>query len=615
MNPKGLKKHSKMLFTLVGMVVVAGLMFLCIVKSWFYTADHILTDSLYQQPGIPSRYIKIIAVDEETLNTYGSFTTWSREKSTDLINYLMSDPENQPAVIALDVMYMGETNPEVDEALVQACAKAGNVVVGSNLVYRARTKTDASGRLYVDTRNVDFIEEPFEALRSVTSYGFVNAQISKDSVIRSTRRYEKYKDSPVASFDEVILQAYSKEYAQKASQQKADSELIGIHFSGNVGEYEHYSLCRVLAGEYDLRSFRNCIVLLGAYAPGLQDAYTSAINRGEPMNGVEVHANAIQALLEGNTYRPVGLAVYGLLLLAIWVVLFLLGQKLKKLPLAVLLHVAAAGAHVGIGFLLAKKGIQIPQLYFLILEVLTIAYYIVDKYFIEKLHRRRVMSTFKKYVAPQIVDEISKNGTYELKLGGEKKDIACLFVDIRGFTPLSESLDPEQVVGVLNEYLALTTKCIFDNNGTLDKFIGDATMAVFNAPFSREDYEMDAIRTALAIRAGGDELSARLEKLYGKQVRFGIGVNCGEAVVGNIGCDVRMDYTAIGDTVNTAARLESKAPAGEILISPMLYERVKDKIVAEQVGEMALKGKAESMLVYRVIDLIGASKESEDPNS
>ena len=206
-----------------------------------------------------------------------------------------------------------------------------------------------------------------------------------------------------------------------------------------------------------------------------------------------------------------------------------------------------------------------------------------------------------------IIKEVEQrsNGTYELKLGGENRDVAVLFVDIRGFTPLSESLEPEQVVDILNGYLKLTTESIFKHGGTLDKFIGDATMAVFNSPFDTEDYEYKAILAAWDIVQGGNRIEKEFMEKYGKQVGFGVGVNCGPAVVGNIGCDFRMDYTAIGDTVNTAARLESNAPKGCIYISKDVYERLKGRITVEEVGEIPLKGKSNGVFVYSVTGIEG----------
>jgi adenylate cyclase len=238
--------------------------------------------------------------------------------------------------------------------------------------------------------------------------------------------------------------------------------------------------------------------------------------------------------------------------------------------------------------------------YVLLALILADIYFVIEKYVLERIRRKHTLDVFKKYVAPEVVDNLSKTGDFELHLGGEKRDVAVLFVDIRGFTPLSEGLEPEKVVAILNEYLKLTTTSILRHKGTLDKFIGDATMAVFNAPFDQEDYIYEAVAAAWDIKAGSQELGDRLFKEFGKKVGFGVGVNCGEAVVGNIGCDFRMDYTAIGDTVNTAARLESNAKAEQILISEDVYERLKDRIKATPVGEIPLKGKSNKIMVYSV---------------
>ena len=224
-------------------------------------------------------------------------------------------------------------------------------------------------------------------------------------------------------------------------------------------------------------------------------------------------------------------------------------------------------------------------------------------YLLETVKRRRVIGAFKKYVAPEVVDELAKKGDFSIKLGGEKKDVAVLFVDIRGFTPMSEGLMPEEVVEILNEYLNLTTNAIFKNKGTLDKFIGDATMAIFNAPFDLDDYVFRSVCTAMDIAKGSHALNDKLQERFGRSVSFGIGVHCGDAVVGNIGCEHRMDFTAIGDTVNTAARLESNAARGQILISKEVYERVKDRVDANAIGAIPLKGKSQEVFVYQLNEI------------
>ena len=201
------------------------------------------------------------------------------------------------------------------------------------------------------------------------------------------------------------------------------------------------------------------------------------------------------------------------------------------------------------------------------------------------------------------IKQLSKDEEYFFTLGVEKREVCVMFVDIRGFTPMSEKLSPEEVAQILNEFLSEVTNCVFRHSGMLDKFIGDAAMSVFNAPTDLADYLIKAVCAAVDIRNCGETLGKRLRERYGNTVNFGIGLNCGDAVVGNIGCEIRMDYTAIGDTVNTAARLEAKASGGEILISEELYERLKDRIDAQFKGEITLKGKELPVKVYSVLDV------------
>jgi adenylate cyclase len=207
---------------------------------------------------------------------------------------------------------------------------------------------------------------------------------------------------------------------------------------------------------------------------------------------------------------------------------------------------------------------------------------------------------FKKYVDKSVVNELVNNGALEAKIGGVRKDVAVLFVDIRGFTSLSESLPPEQIVEILNQYLALAANAVEKNSGTLDKFIGDAAMAVFNSPFDLEDYEYKAVHAAWDLLLSAKELNEFCQTQYQKQVTFGIGIQCGEAVIGNIGCEARMDYTAIGDTVNTASRLEGVAAPGQILISEEMNERLNGRIKTSFAGEFSLKGKKNKVNAYSV---------------
>ncbi len=348
-------------------------------------------------------------------------------------------------------------------------------------------------------------------------------------------------------------------------------------------------------------------MLVGAYAVGMQDSYMPAIAHNSQMYGVEIHANIIEALLEGRTQLPVSPLLYALAAAVLCGVFYVCSEKLRMLYSTMILAVLFV-LDVIVAKVMYAGGWIVPTV---LLPVCLLVIYLVQmvrRYLAEIMRRRRVINVFKQYVAPQVVDKISKDKDFELVIGGENRHIAVLFVDIRGFTTMSESLRPEEVVEILNEYLGLTTQAIFDNGGTLDKFVGDATMAVFNAPFDLDDYIFRAVCTAWDMQAGAEEIAEKFRKRYGKSVSFGIGVNCGNAVVGNIGCDFRMDYTAIGDTVNTAARLESNARPGQILISREVYEAVKDRVTVTPIGEIPLKGKTQGVFVYQVDTVKKAGK-------
>ncbi|MCY9605321.1 adenylate/guanylate cyclase domain-containing protein [Paenibacillus thiaminolyticus] len=176
-----------------------------------------------------------------------------------------------------------------------------------------------------------------------------------------------------------------------------------------------------------------------------------------------------------------------------------------------------------------------------------------------------------------------------------------MFIDIRGFTPLSERLAPEETIQVLNQYLHACADVIFRHQGTLDKFIGDGVMAIFGAPYPLERHEEHALQAALSLVRRAELLK---QTLGAKDiaVQFGIGIQSGEAVVGNIGSEaLRLDYTAIGDTVNTAARLESQAKPGQVLVGEETVSRLGSRFNMSEVGPLKLKGKAEPVVVYELL--------------
>ncbi len=581
--------------------VICGLLaFLATFYNVFGTMDKTVEDNLYHHPGKVNSNIKIIKIDDKTMNQMGDFSTWNRDVYTKLVETICVSEDICPAVIGFDILFSSEKNAEYDKAFADACAKYDNVVTGFSYVFTKEVTSDEDGNIVANGMAVKEKVTPYKALKDATTQGFANALMDEDdSIIRSSFLYFDEKDGTrTKSFSSAIYEKYMESQGKEAIY-PTDKSGMTFRYSGKPTEYENISLVDVLNGVVPAEAFNNCIVLVGAYAAGMMDAYFVPVDRSTQMYGVEIHANVIQALLEQKTLTAVPEIADGIIALVIVVALVLICEKLSVLKV-VAVCLSTIIVKLIAGFVLFNFGYTSNVLVIPVMAALIGIYYIGLHYYRARAAKKSIEKAFSKYVAPQVVDEIAKDGTYELKLGGENRNVAVLFVDIRGFTPLSESLEPEQVVDILNGYLELTTASIFRHGGTLDKFIGDATMAVFNAPFDTEDYIYKAILTAWDIVQGGNRIEKEYLERYGKHVGFGVGVNCGPAVVGNIGCDFRMDYTAIGDTVNTAARLEANAPRGTVYISEYVYEQLKNRVTVEEVGEIPLKGKSKGVFVYSV---------------
>ncbi len=584
--------NGKFLRSVTAALLIGLAVYLSVSLQWFPRADLALQDAVYQQGGAVNPNIKIIAIDERTLSALGQFETWTREPYARLIERL-NGSGFPPLVIGLDVLLVNEKGPE-DELLIEACRLYNNVVMAKNIVFTTKmTKID--GQHAVDTLHIDMVEVPFGVLAELVQTGFANTIPDvRDGAVRYTL------------LERGEHRSFASQVAHMAGAVRPDAvdaaDGIYIDYTASAGGFETLSMIDVVEGRIPPQAFVGSIVLVGAQAAGMGDYYP--VPGSEWMHGVEIHANIIQGLLEGRVLSAADRTMNAIICAA---TAFLLTLVCSYIPLlgTVVLLLAAGGGYVLAALHMSDAGIIINMISTPIALALILLWSIIGKYAAELLQKQKIMRAFRKYVAPQVVEEIARNHNYQLKLGGEKRHIAVLFVDIRGFTPLSEALQPEQVVEILNEYLSLVTDAIFRNGGTLDKFIGDAAMAVFNAPFDSKDYIFKAVCAARDIAAGSETIARKFMERFGKVVSYGIGVNCGDAVVGNIGSDFRMDYTAIGDTVNTAARLESNAKPGQILISQQVVDALDGRIEVTPLGAIPLKGKAQGVNVYALDKIKG----------
>lgn len=568
-----------------------------------YGLDAPLCDLFYQERRTADGRIAVVGIDERALEALGPFQGWDREIMARVLEYLNASEETQPAVIGLDVLYSGETDPKKDSRLARAAAAGGNVVTAGAALFGRTVDFREDGTAVGDDFSILSYEEPYSALKAGTAQGHINAMYDRDGVLRRAFLKLSLPDGrEIPSFALAAARLYLEQEGEPLPEEPStDAQGFWyLDFTGLPGDYyEYISVADLLDETVPAGYFVGRIVLIGPYAAGLQDQYITSASHGAPMYGVEIQANAIQAILEENYKQEVSGRLQAAVLFALMLLAAALFKRRRLRSCAVYwallcgccLWAARAAYGAGLVFHVLWMPLGITVMFLGAAG---------DNYMRTALEKRRITSTFKRYVAPEIVDEILKQGTGQLELGGRLCEIAVLFVDIRGFTSMSEVLTPPQVVEVLNRYLTLTASCIMGNGGTLDKFIGDATMAFWGAPLPDEDYVMNAVRAALDMREGAAGLGKEFEERFGRSVSFGIGIHAGPAVVGNIGASSRMDYTAIGDTVNTASRLESNAPGGTIYISRAVAAALGDRIRASTLGGIRLKGKAEEFEVLRL---------------
>jgi adenylate cyclase len=253
-------------------------------------------------------------------------------------------------------------------------------------------------------------------------------------------------------------------------------------------------------------------------------------------------------------------------------------------------------------FLLGQQGYLSDPVYTPIAIVLAATFSLAARYVLEERERRKVERIFGRYVDPRIAQQLAASRSVdEIISRGERKDITLLFVDIRGFTAMSEAMDAEDVQAVIHEYLEEMSSLILKWSGTIDKYVGDEIVALWNAPVAQPDHALLAIRCAYDLVNQAPALEVRLAAKNLPPISWGIGVNTGPAVVGNMGSTDRLQYTALGDTVNTAARFCGAAPEFNLLVGWTTFQACSDFIAVDEMPGLQLKGKsAETFRLFRV---------------
>ena len=391
----------------------------------------------------------------------------------------------------------------------------------------------------------------------------------------------------------------------RSTQSTFPEKRVWIDFAGPPGTIPFLSFSQVLTGKFDPAVVRGATVVVGGTDPVLQDVHATATSGEQPMSGAEIQANAIHTVLQGFPLRS---APAWLNLLAIWILALtppLLGLRLSSL-LTFAISAVIGGLYAVATQIAFEHGTILAFIYPLGALVVSMVGGLGAYYMLAAFDRQRTRNTFARFVPEDVVDQVLAQTGGELRLGGVRVVGTCMFADLRGSTQFAESLPPETVVDVINRYLGALTESILGHGGTLISYLGDGFMAVFGAPIPQEDH---ADRAVAAAREILEERLPRFnewlrEQDYGEDFTIGIGINTGPFMAGNVGSEKRLEYTAMGDTINTASRLEgsTKDSGFYALIADSTREALvgpaADDLVA--VGEVDVRGRQEKVTIWSI---------------
>ncbi|MCF3628813.1 adenylate/guanylate cyclase domain-containing protein [Alphaproteobacteria bacterium LMO-S08] len=371
---------------------------------------------------------------------------------------------------------------------------------------------------------------------------------------------------------------------------------------------KYVSAVDVLNGTADPAMIKGKLTILGTSAIGLKDIRSIPTESNIP--GVEVHVQIIETVLNKayltrpNFARGVELSVIlfgglAMIVLVPWV---------GALWTFMVFGVTTAGVGFGSWHAFAEYRMLIDAVFTLVAIFLLYSTLTYLNYVREEASKKQVRGAFAHYLSPDMVERLAENPD-SLKLGGEMRDMTLLFCDVRGFTTISEQFDPVGLTSLINKLLTPLTNAILKRKGTIDKYMGDCIMAFWNAPLDNPNHAMDGCRSALAMLAEMEPLNTKLEqeaKEEGRKhvpLKVGLGLNSGPAVVGNMGSDMRFDYSVLGDTVNLAARLEgqSKSYGMNVVLGPNTYEAVKDELACIDLDFIQVKGKLTGVMIYGLL--------------
>ena len=573
-NKLNWRRHKRLYHGLV-IAGVSGLFILLLaLVQPFYNINMWVSDQLLPS-GTPSPNIVIAGIDDNTLQTYGNLSDWPRSLHAQAINNLSAAGAS---VIGFDVIF-AESSPD-DQVLAAAIKNAGNVVLADAGTGSAPSTGEIT---YSDfLLPVDSLQQAASSLGQVNVIPDPDGKVRRLPLVVQDNNGKTYPTFTLAVLDTLFHMSLPEKYpVENNSLQLFDRNIpidksyaLRINF-GSISETPSYiSYGDIISGNFDPSLVKNKIVLIGMTATGEQDIWPIPNSAGE-VPGVEIHAAAMDTILRQNYITPVDMITM------VWIMLILTSILAFILPRwrtwhwtdiakatgitggLLIIYIIASSIAAGKGHIL---NVLYPVLLLMVIYVANILFMLIT----EQSEKRFVSQLFGRYVSPQISEEIvSLADAGKLYLGGEEREITVLFADIRNYTKISEHLSPQAVVKMLNTYIAAIVDISMQNEGIINKFAGDNVMVIWNAPQPQPGHALLGIKAALEAQKKVAELQINNPEAF--PIQFGIGINTGKALAGNIGSIGRAEYTVIGDTVNLASRICSSTPGGEVWIGPETY--------------------------------------------
>lgn len=601
-------------------LAVASLLTVAYRLTLFSTAQIQSTDFLFASQGTePAQATVIVGIDQRSyralLPQYGPLVNWPRTlyaRAVDRLN------EAGARVVAFDIFFDAPT-PE-DPEVAAAIRRAGIVITP----VEAQGPKDLAPRPGI-AQEFDVFVRPTAAIREAAAgEGFVNVTTDQDTVVRSLPLQLTAGPDAVPALALTTVARFVRRVGV-IDEPAAGSLVFGagraipvgptgsmvINFLGapsspeRNGSFTILPFAAVLDGSFDPSLVRDKIVLIGLTIRGV-DEFATPTTAETRMWGVEVLASAVETILGQRFLVPVSddTTIALIFALALLASLLVAASGPRHATIGVIgilgLYWLAAG-------ILFDNGIVLNLVYPPLALLLSFAVTMVYRVAFEQAEQKMIRGVMARYLSPSVSHWALKDPE-RLKLGGDTRTMTVLFSDLRGFTTLSHVLEPQALVALLNEYMTAMTEIVFRHDGVLDKYIGDAIMAFWNAPMDQPDHARRACLTALDMIARLRELNADWERRGLRTLDLGIGINTGPMVVGNMGSRDRLAYTVMGDTVNVASRLEglSKEYGTRLVIGEAVKAEAGEALLYRFLDVVAVKGRQEPLVVYEVLGPAGA---------